>query len=210
MRKHILLIIGVLWPIFTLAQVMDDSAIDQLQKGNYSIEKGKIQVVFDDTTSQKFAVKELERRGYDVLESTFQNIVLSIENDPRSGQLAEIEEHEWVDFILSESSGISDESLEEINDKDTLDNAKINQILSQINRKNTGYEFITVGLKPTASMSVLEDLKTAHPNLEFRVAENSIRSAVIQTEEGKEEETIQNLKALPFIVDLTYIGSLKP
>ena len=134
MRQLAITIFCVFMPLLVGAQVMDDTNIKKLEQGVYNLEAAKVHVTFSDTVSPDFVNHQLSELGYEILSSTFQNIILSIENNPKPGQLNEIESLDYVDFVMSESAGIKDEDIEEMSRKDTVDSDRINTVLTQLNQ----------------------------------------------------------------------------
>ena len=208
MRQLAITIFCVFMPLLVGAQVMDDTNIKKLEQGGYNLEAGKVQVTFSDTVSPDFVNHQLSELGYEILSSTFQNIILSIENNPKPGQLNEIESLDYVDFVMSESAGIKDEDIEEMSRKDTVDSDRINTVLTQLNQTGQ-YEFIIVGLTHNASQEMVEKLRSAYPELEILVEENSERTAIVKTEVDKELEAMDELKKLHFVKNTALIGSLE-
>jgi hypothetical protein len=208
MEKLVIIIISVLIPFIGFAQVMDDTDIKKLKKGEYNIEAGKIQVTFSDTVSPTFVEQKLDELGYEILSSEINNIVLSIENNPSPQQLKELEDSEWVEFVVSEAAGNSDKELEEINKSDSLENDKVNQLLAKLTYSKE-YEFVVVALTYSATEKTVEDIKATYPDLTFRVVQKSQRSAILKTEEDKELEAMDELKKLHFVKNTAMVGSLE-
>jgi hypothetical protein len=208
MKEFMITVFSVLLPVFAIAQTMDDASIKKLEGGEYSLESGKIQVTFVDTVSVEFIDKEMEIRGYEIISSNFQNLILSIENNPEPGQLNEIEGIEWVDFIMTESASMKDEDVEEISRKDTVDSDKVNKVLTLLNQTGD-YEFIIVGMTYNATQEHLEKLREMYPGLEIKVSEKSQRTAILKTETDKELEAMDELEKLSFVKNTAFIGNLE-
>lgn len=207
MKKLIVIVFAVLMPLFAFAQVIDDSSIKQLESGEYTLEEGRIQVTFSDTVSPDYVQQEFEKMGLKILSSNFQPIVLTIENAPATELMKQLEDSKWVDFIMSESAGISDEDINELSDKDTLDNNRVNQMLAQLNHGGE-YKFIIIGLTYAATIAEVAEIKSNYPDLDIQVSEYSERTAVIQTAEAKEMETMDELKKLGYVKSTAFIGSV--
>jgi hypothetical protein len=205
MKQLAIMVFCVLMPALAFSQTMDDANLKKLQEGGYSLEPGKVQVTFTDTVSRDFAEKKMTELGYEMLSSTFQNIILSIENNPEPGQLNEIESLDFVDFIMSESAGIKDEDIEEMSRKDTVDSDRINTVLTQLNQTGN-YEFIIVGLTYSATEERVDELRKAYPKLEILVEEKSQRMAILKTEEEKELEAMDELMKLSFVKNTAMVG----
>ncbi|MBO6584801.1 MAG: hypothetical protein JJ953_01720 [Gracilimonas sp.] len=208
MKQLVVIIVSVLVPFIGFAQVMDDTDIKKLEKGEYNIEAGKIQVTFSDTVSPTFIEQKLDDLGYEILSSEIKNIVLSIENNPSPQQLKELEESEWVEFVMSEAAGNSDKEMEEINDSDTLGSDKVNQLLAKLTYSKE-YEYVVVALTYNATEITVEDIKAAYPDLKFEVLQQSQRSAILKTEEDKELEAMDELKKLDFVKNTAMVGNLE-
>lgn len=208
MKKLIVIVFAVIAPILVFAQVMDDSSIKKLESGEYSLEEGKIQVTFSDTVSPDYVQEEFDKMGLKILSSNFQPIILKIENSPATELMKELEDSEWVDFIMSESAGISDEDISELSEKDTLDNNRVNQMLAQLNHSGE-YKFVIIGLTYNATISEVAEIKSKFPDLDIQVLEYSERTAIIQTEAEKEMETMDELKKLAYVKNTAFIGSLE-
>jgi|GEM_PF-1758736 hypothetical protein len=208
MKQLAITILCVFMPFFLSAQTMDDANIKKLEQGGYNLEAGKVQVTFSDTVSPDFVNKELSELGYEILSSTFQNIILSIENNPKPGQLNEIESLDYVDFVMSESAGMKDEDIKEMSREDTVDSDRINTVLTQLNQTGQ-YEFIIVGLTYNASQEMVEELRKAYPELEILVEEKSQRTAIVKTEEDKELEAMDELNKLAFVKSTAMVGVLE-
>ena len=206
MIRNIILLLLFL-PVGIKAQVMDDNSIKKLQSGEYTLEQGKIQVTFSDTVHPEFVTDQLESLGYEILSSNFQNIILSIENDPEPAQLKEIENTKWVDFIMTESADVKDEKIDEIANEDSLKDGKVNRMLAQLNY-STKYEYILVALNFAATNETVESLKAAFPDLVFLYKEQSERSAILKTAPDKEMEAMDELKKLPYVNNTALIGIL--
>lgn len=207
MKQLVVIIVSVLVPFIGFAQVMDDTDIKKLEKGEYNIEAGKIQVTFSDTVSPTFIEQKLDDMGYEILSSEIKNIVLSIENNPSPQQLKELEESEWVEFVMSEAAGNSDKEMEEINDSDTLGSDKVNQLLAKLTYSKE-YEYVVVALTYNATVKTVTDIKAAYPDLKFEVLQKSQRSAILKTEEDKELEAMDELKKLDFVKNTAMVGNL--
>ena len=69
--------------------------------------------------------------------------------------------------------------------------------------------FIIVGLTHNASQEMVEELRSAYPELEILVEENSERTAIVKTEVDKELEAMDELKKLHFVKNTALIGSLE-
>lgn len=205
MKQLVITVFCVLIPAFVFSQTMDDTNLKKLQEGGYTLEAGKVQVTFTDTVSREFAERKMAELGYEMVSSTFQNIILSIESNPKPGQLNEIESLDYVDFIMSESAGIKDEDIEEISRKDTVDSDRINTVLTQLNQTGE-YEFIIVGLIPSATEEKVEELRKAYPELEILIEEVSQRMAILKTEEEKELEAMDELNKLSFVMNTAMVG----
>ncbi|MCP9291224.1 MULTISPECIES: hypothetical protein [Gracilimonas] len=208
MKQLVVIIVSVLVPFIGFAQVMDDTDIKKLEKGEYNIEAGKIQVTFSDTVSPTFIEQKLDDMGYEILSSEIKNIVLSIENNPSPQQLKELEESEWVEFVMSEAAGNSDKEMEEINDSDTLGSDKVNQLLAKLTYSKE-YEYVVVALTYNATEKTVTDIKAAYPDLKFEVLQKSQRSAILKTEEDKELEAMDELKKLDFVKNTAMVGNLE-
>ncbi|MAO66584.1 MAG: hypothetical protein CL666_16455 [Balneola sp.] len=195
-------------PFAVQAQIIDESDFNKLQQGNYSIEKGKIQVTFTDTTTSDFAIQELGKKGYEVLSSTFQPIMLRVTHLPEGITPKDLEDHKWVDFILHESVGIDDEDLRKMKKKDSTVTERQRELLEQFKDRGN-YQFLMVGLTYGATKDALADLEDIHPELKFEVALQSERSAVIKTETDKELEAMDELQSLPFVLNTAMMGSIE-
>lgn len=191
--------------IGAFAQVIDDSDLKKLESGQYQLDEGKIQVTFLDTISFDFMQHKLHELGYEVLNSDFQNIMLSVENDPKSGQLSEIEDNEWVDFIMSETSNISDNELEEISKNDSLDDKKVNLMLAQLNHRKS-FDFIFISLNHKATAVEAYEIIGNYPELDIKIVRESQRTAIIKTELEKEAEAMEKLGQLDFVKSTAYLG----
>ncbi|WP_421773324.1 hypothetical protein [Gracilimonas sp.] len=208
MKQIVIILISALVPLISFAQVMDDTDIKKLEKGEYKIEVGKVQVTFSDTVSPTFVEQKLDELGYEILSSEIKNIVLSIENNPSPQQLKELEESEWVEFVMSEAAGSSDKEMEEINSSDTLESDKVNQLLAKLTYSKE-YEYVVVALTYNATDKTVEDIKAAYPELTFEVVQKSQRSAILKTEEDKELEAMDELKQLSFVKNTAMVGNLE-
>lgn len=204
---RLLLIIFVLLPVSVAAQVMDDNDIRKLERGEYSLEKGKIQVTFADTVHPEFIAHQMEKMGFEILNSTFQNIILSIENDPEPTQLKEIENTSWVDFIMTESAEIKDEKIEEIAEEDSIKDDKVNRMLAELTYSSE-YEYILVALNYAATTEMVDSLRAQFPGLVFKIQEESIRSAILSTQPDEELEAMDALNELPYVKNTALIGNL--
>ncbi len=208
MKELLIILISTLAPFISFAQVMDDTDIKKLEKGEYNIEAGKVQVTFSDTVSPTFVEQKLDELGYEILSSEIKNIVLSIENNPSPEQLKGLEENVWVEFVMSEAAGSSDKEMEEINNSDTLESDKVNQLLAKLTFSKE-YEYVVVALTYSATDKTVEDIKAAYPNLDFVVLQKSQRSAILKTEEDKELEAMDELKQLNFVKNTAMVGNLE-
>lgn len=208
MKNLIVIVFAVLMPLLVFAQVIDDSSIKQLESGEYTLEEGKIQVTFSDTSSPDYVQQEFDKMGLKILSSNFQPIILTIEDAPATKLMVELEDSKWVDFIMSESAGISDEDIGELSKKDSLDNNRVNQMLAQLNHGGE-YKFIVIGLTYAATLSEVAEIKSNYPDLNIQVSEFSERTAVIQTETEKELETMDELKKLAYVKNTALIGNLE-
>ncbi len=203
-----LLMIAALLPFAILAQDIDETNIKKLERGEFKIEKGKIQVTFADTVAPAFVEQAFDKLGFTILSSNLQQFVLVIENDPTPEQVRDIEENKWVDFVLSESEGISDEELKVLAEKDSLDDNKVNKMLTQLNHRSS-YQFVLVGLKYAATKEAVKELQKTYPDLGIKIMTQAERSAIIRTEKGKEAEMMEEPDLLPFVKSTAYIGSLE-
>lgn len=208
MKQIVIVLISALVPLISFAQVMDDTDIKKLEKGEYNIEAGKVQVTFSDTVSPTFVEQKLDELGYEILSSEIKNIVLSIESNPSPQQLKELEDSEWVEFVMSEAAGNSDKEIEEINNSDTLESDKVNQLLAKLTYSKE-YEYIVVALTYNATEKTVEDIKAAYPDLTFEVLQKSKRSAILKTQEDKELEAMDELKQLSFVKNTAMVGNLE-
>lgn len=206
MTRNIILLF-LLLPLGIKAQVMDDNSLKKLQSGEYTLEQGKIQVTFADTVHPEFVADQLDILGYEILSSNFQNIILSIENDPEPKQLKEIENTKWVDFIMTESAEVKDEKIDEIATEDSLKGDKVNRMLAQLNY-STKYEYILVALNFAATNETVDSLRAAFPGLVFKYQEQSERTAILKTDPDKEMEAMDELKKLSFVKNSALIGIL--
>ncbi len=208
MKKVIGFVFAVVLPFLAFAQVMDDSDIKKLEDGEYKLEEGKIQVTFSDTVSPDYIEREFEKMGLKILSSSFQPLVLTIENASGSEIMKELEDNKWVEFIMSESEGISDDDVKEFNKKDTLDNSRINQMLTELNHSSE-YKFIMVGLTYAATLAEVSEIRNKFPDLDIQIAEYAERTAIIETEAKKELETMDELKKLAYVKNTAFIGNLE-
>lgn len=208
MKKLIGIIVYTLIPFFAFSQVMDDADIKKLEKGEYNLEAGKIQVTFSDTVSPNFLETKLDELGFKILSSNIQNIVLSIENNPSPEQLKELEESEWVEFVMSEAAGNSDKELEQINESASLEGKQVNQLLAKLTYSKE-YEFVIVALTYSATEETVSNIKAKYPELKFKIVEKSERTAILKTEKDKELEAMDELKKLAFVENTAMVGSLE-
>ncbi|MEQ8524310.1 hypothetical protein [Gracilimonas sp.] len=208
MKKLISIIIYTLVPFFAFSQVMDDADIKKLEKGEYNLESGKIQVTFSDTVSPNFLETKLDELGFEILSSNIQNIVLSIENNPSPKQLKELEESEWVEFVMSEAAGNADKELEQINESDSLEGNQVNQLLAKLTYSKE-YEYVIVALTYSATEETVAHIKAKYPELKFKMVEESQRTAILKTEKDKELEAMDELKKLVFVENTAMVGSLE-
>jgi hypothetical protein len=198
----------VLQPVIISAQQIDETSIKKLERGEAKIETGKVQVTFVDTVSPAFVEDSFNKLGFIILSSNFQQIVLVIENNPDPKQVQDLEENQWVDFVLSESEGISDQGMKVLAKKDSVNHAKVNTVLAQLNHRST-YKYLLVGLKYAATEETVKEIQKKYPGLDFKMMSPSVRSAIVKTEEGKEAAMIEALEKLPFVKNTAYIGSLE-
>lgn len=207
MKYVIQTLLIALIPFMLQAQVIDESDLDNLRQGNYTLEKGKVQVNFSDTVSSDFITKEFEKLGYEIVSSNFQSIMLRVTKIPDAVSRKDLEDNRWVEFIMSESVGMDDEDLEEMNKKDSVDSNRMNEMLKQFNQKGN-YEYVMMGLSYKATTDALSEIQAIHPELEFEVAKESERSAIIKTEEGKEVDMMDELDKLPYVLNTAMVGTL--
>ncbi|MDR9415996.1 MAG: hypothetical protein RI564_06920 [Gracilimonas sp.] len=196
------------FPVIAFAQVVDDSAINKIQKGNYSIEKGKIQVTFADTVSPDFIEKEMGLMGLKLLSSNFQPIMLRVTEIPEALTMKDLEDNKWVEFIMSESAGLDEKEFQEINKEDTVDSKRINDMLAQLNHSGK-YEYIMLGLTYAATDEAISEILSIHPDLNIEIEERGERTAVIETKPDQELAVMDELNKLSYVKNTAMIGSLE-
>lgn len=205
MRYLLPALFSILLFLPAFGQVIDDSELKKLESGQIKLEPGKIQVTFLDTVTADYMESKLSELGYEVISSDFQNILLSVINDPKPEQLKEIEDNELVEFIMSETSNVSDEELEEISKSDSLDDSKVNQMLAQLNHSRS-YDFIFVALSDKATTVDAYQIINKYPELDIRIIKENQRTAIIKTEYEKEAETMSALSELGFVKSTELLG----
>jgi ribonucleotide reductase alpha subunit len=196
------------FPVIVFAQVVDDSAINKIQKGNYSIEKGKIQVTFADTVSPDFIEKEMGLMGLKLLSSNFQPIMLRVTEIPEALTMKDLEDNKWVEFIMSESAGLDEKEFQEINKEDTVDSKRINDMLAQLNHSGK-YEYIMLGLTYAATDEAISEILSIHPDLNIEIEERGERTAVIETKPDQELAVMDELNKLSYVKNTAMIGYLE-
>lgn len=205
MRYFLLTLFSILIFLPAFGQVIDDSELKKLESGQFKLEPGMIQVTFLDTVTADYMESKLSELGYEVISSDFENILLSVINDPKPEQLKEIEENEFVEFIMSETSNVSDEELEGISKSDSLDDNKVNQMLAQLNHSRK-YDFIFVALNDEAIIDDAYQIINSYPELDIRIIKENQRTAIIKTEYKKEAETMSALNKLGFVKSTELLG----
>lgn len=199
----------LLLPISELvAQTIDTSELDKLQKGEYTLAEGQLQVLFDDTTSQSYVQKELLALGLEIKSLDFSNVILTPESHPEKAPLLSLMNERSVKAVINESSYLATNTSE----SKPIKNVGLQNIdpedLSEFQFKDS-YQFVFVILKDNANMQSANKLIADHPALDLSVFADGRRSAVVLTSPNNEEEVISLLESIPFVQSVAYMGILE-
>ncbi|MEX2478460.1 MAG: hypothetical protein WD357_08490 [Gracilimonas sp.] len=199
------ILISLFLTITIFAQVIDDSDLKKLESGQYKIEQGMIQVSFSDTLSNNYMERKLSEYGYKILSSNFKNILLSIDGEPVREQLEEIKTNRWVEFIIGETTNITEEDIKRISEMNSLDKETMDKLYTQL-EQNTNPDPVFISMSYNTTSSQANELISSYPDLGLRIIRGNQRSAVIKTEPGKEAETMEALEHISFVNSTAHIG----
>jgi hypothetical protein len=190
------------------AQVIDTSELDKLQKGEYTLAEGQLQVLFDDTTTQSYIEKEFLKSGLEIKSLDFNNVILTLGSHPEKNQLRSLQGEASVKAVINESSYL----LTDNDERKPFDDLGFQNIdpedISEFQFKDA-YQFVFVILDDNANMKSANKIIADYPELKLSVLSEGRRSAVVLTSPNNEEEVISLLESKPFVQSVAYMGVIE-
>ncbi|MDR9419861.1 hypothetical protein [Gracilimonas sp.] len=199
MKIRFLLIVLLFIAPAIFAQNIDDTELKQLQSGEYGLKAGSIQATFTDAIHPDSALQQMKEKGHKIVSTEFKPILLSIQGEISEEQLTALKENKWVNMVINESEILSQQQ------------GADPEILKKI-KENTDImptEFTMIQLKLEANKKSVDELRMQFPDLSFKMTWSGSRTAVIETEPGKEIDLMDELKKLDIIESTAMIGLLK-
>jgi hypothetical protein len=193
-------------PLFVIAQTMDDSAIQDLQNGEYKLAEGKLQVSFEQGVSEEEMRAEVTRLGYEVESAVFENYVLHVDNRIEEDQLTEIEGLTVVDSVLDHRRQYDANLQNKIKESRMMSDAERNELLEQLEKQQGPSGLLLVFLNAGATESTVKEIRSQFENLEISVFKPAQRTAIIKTEVGKELEAMDELNTHSFVENSAFVG----
>ncbi|MDZ7808511.1 MAG: hypothetical protein U5K71_15565 [Gracilimonas sp.] len=207
--RALLIFFLTLFPLSVLhAQVIDTSELDKLQKGEYSIAEGQLQVLFTDTTTKAFALQEMQKLGVQVKSTDFNNILMLIQSHPEKKHILSIQNDEAVHLVLNEESYVNSGEDLVTNERTIMEGNIDPETVSDFKFKDE-YQAVMIHLKETATMQDANRIINQHPDIKIRVLLEPRRAAVVQTNPDDEDDMISLLESRPYVMSVAYMGVLK-
>lgn len=206
--KNLIRILMLLFPGLLMGQVMDESDINKLEQGKYKLEKGKVQVSFEDTVSLNYVQEEFRELELKILTTDFKPIILQVYEMPENLSLEELEENEWVELVFHTSADMDETAQEEIKKTYSSRFKEVISLYEQIKREGF-YEITLVVMTSEAMKESFEKLLEQYPGMNAEIIQESEKSAVVQTEENRELDVMDLLNELDYVKNTAMIGSLE-
>lgn len=208
MKQIIVLLLSILMSVPAFGQVIDASELNKLESGQFKLEPGKVQITFADTVTDGYMQKKISELGYEVLNSNFQNILLTVTNNPKPEELKKIEDHESVEYVINETSDLNADIIKKVFKNYFLDDSKIEQMLSQKNQ-NSRLQITFIALHGKATVADAEQIITNNPELDIHIMRKNHRTAIIKTDLEREAEAMDALSQLKIVKSTALLGVIE-
>ena len=205
-RQFILLTIVLIFSGLAKAQVIDDSSVDKIQKGDYNFTEGRFVAYLADTVSPTFVREQFQQLNIAILEETIEPLLIAIVNTPSDESIKKLEAQENVVGIYRTILRSEREMLEnKLTDPNlsALQKKEIRQILS-MQSENYVIEF-----DYSIDVNKAKKLMGTFRDIAYKIVRNSFRTVTLQAEPGNEPLLMDKVEQLPFVESTAMIGTIK-
>lgn len=182
-RQIIIFTIVLIFSGLAEAQVIDDSSVDKIQKGDYNFTEGRFVAYLADTVSPAFVREQFQQLNITILEETIEPLLIAIVNAPSKESVKKLEVQEHVVGIYRTTLQSEREVLEnKLTDPDlsALKKKAIRQLLS-MQSENYVIEF-----DYSIDVNKAKKLMGEFRDIAYKIVRNSFRTVTLQAEPGNE------------------------
>ena len=205
-RQIIIFTIVLIFSGLAEAQVIDDSSVDKIQKGDYNFTEGRFIAYLADTVSPTFVREQFQQLNITILEETIEPLLIAIVNTPSKESLKKLEVHEHVvkiyRTILQSEREVLENKLTDPNLSE-LEKKAIRQFLS------VPSEDYVIEFDYSIDVNKAKKLMGEFRNIAYKIVRNSFRTVTLQAEPGNEPLLMDKVEQLHFVESTAMIGSFE-
>ncbi len=202
-----LLALAILIPTASHAQIVDDSAIDDLTNGNVRFEEGKFVAYLADTVSPAFVSQAFENLGLQLQDINIARVSILIVNWPSDSTLSSLETDPSINAVVPIRTGDLRMML-----TDSLENAGVppDQIAEAAADflKNIPVGTYLVEFDYSIDTIRAADILSQFDDLAFNFTPWPPKTVTILAEPGSEPEMMERVEQLPFVLYTAMIGTI--
>lgn len=205
-RQIIIFTIAVIFSGLAKAQVIDDSSVDKIQKGDYNFTEGRFVAYLADTVSSGFVREQFQQLNITILEETIEPLLIAIVNTPSKESLKKLEVQEHVVKIYRTTLQ---------SEREVLENKLIDPNLSASQKKairqllSMPSEDYVIEFDYSIDVKKAKKLMGEFRDIAYKIVRNSFRTVTLQAEPGNEPLLMDKVEQLPFVVSTAMIGAVK-
>ncbi|MFN1835095.1 hypothetical protein AB2B38_007530 [Balneola sp. MJW-20] len=206
--KTLKLLVLLLLPISLSAQVIDDSSIDRINRGEVEFMQGEFVAYLADTTSPSYALEELSRRGFEVSQTYFRPVTITILNFPPAEILQQMRSDKDLTKVTQLSSPVNMGNMLDSLKEEGLSELEISRALKAIQQETAGGTY-QIELDYSFTKETAVQKMKIYPGIAWELAGDSPRMVNIKAEPGNEEAVMLKAEEVPFVKYTALIGMLK-
>lgn len=204
--KKLLLISFFLFPTFCLAQIIDNSAIEELNNSNISFVEGEFVVYLADTVSPTFIADQFLQFDAHITFYGIEPLIISLVNSPTDSTLKKLGAHPKVVDVYK---------------RETVQTfAEFDDELKKLNLTSEEYQVLRLNFIPeqpsdiylltfdySVNETILKQIMNDFRDVAYFLKQNLPHVVNVKVEPGKELDTMDKIEALPFVRYTAMIAS---
>jgi hypothetical protein len=205
MRIFVLLLPLLFLSISSQAQVIDDSALEDLQNKGIRFVEGKFVAYLADTVSPDFTAKAFAELDIQILELDIEPLVIRLVNNPSDSTLRALHAHPSATVYMPKTKNGVSEYFETISNLEALIKEQQDNIRSM---DSNHVASIFIEFDYSINQSKLREFLRAFDDLAYVIYRNNPRTVTLKAEAGNEFELMDKVQQLPFVESTTLIGQI--
>lgn len=206
--KTLKLILLLFIPFTLKAQIIDDSAVDQINNGEVDFMQGEFVAYLADTTSPEFAELELTRMGFEISRLDFRPVTVIILNFPSDETLQKMKADPDIAHIIQLTSLQNTERILDSLQKKGMTDLEISRAMKALQQEKAGGTYRLELDFAFNKTNALEKMKN-YEGIAWEIMGDSPRLVNIKAEPGNEAEVMNKAEQLPFVEYTALIGMLR-